>query len=446
MATIGSGFQNLGVALKTVYPSKALEPMLNEEAPFREKLSKSVPAGGRVSEGTVTFNGVLALPQNVAQILDEGDLQTARGRDEVQFTLKPTIFTATMNVGMLTRKAANTDKSAFSGGEVRRRTEETVSNLGKFIESTYVGTAGSGIRGYVSASAAGSLTVRLPESTKLLRVGMKISVRNSADITAARGTSATTDGVRIKSINTSTRAVICQTEAGVTVTDHTASGAVTADDTILVVSKDGLTSEVSTTFANGIRGLVDDGTYLTSIHGQNRTTAGNEKLKSFVSSNSGTLRNLTEQLLIRACQSIEEESGKRVTDCWTSPGQLEKYVEFVAPDRRRAVAGGTYDKSTGFKEGELVHYAPGIALRLNRSFDVIPRELFLLNWDTFFHYVSQEMAWVEEGSMLHLAINSSGGRQAKWEAFMASMENIGCDMPCANGVIRDLKDPAVGDV
>ena len=29
MAQIGSGFTDLGVALKTVYPSKALEPMLN---------------------------------------------------------------------------------------------------------------------------------------------------------------------------------------------------------------------------------------------------------------------------------------------------------------------------------------------------------------------------------------------------------------------------------
>ena len=67
-------FQNLGVALKTVYPSKALEPMLNEEAPFRQKLAKSVPAGAKVSKGDVKFNGVLALPQNVAQILDGDDL------------------------------------------------------------------------------------------------------------------------------------------------------------------------------------------------------------------------------------------------------------------------------------------------------------------------------------------------------------------------------------
>jgi hypothetical protein len=445
MANIGSGFSDLGVALKTVYPSKALEPMINEEAPFREKLSKSTPAGARVTEGDVKFNGVLALPQNVAQILDEGDLQTARGRNEVQFNLRPTIFQATMNIGWLTRRAANTGKSAWSGGEVRRRTEETASNLGKFVESTYVGTAGLGIRAYVEAAENDFITLRVPEATKLLRVGHKVSVRDGGDITAPRGTAVDTDGVRVASVNYTNRQITFETEAGVAVTDHDSGSTVVADDTIIIVSKTGVTTEVNTVFANGIRGLVDDGTYSTDIHGIDRTLTGNEKLKSIVDDNGGTLRNLTEQILIRMCHQIHEESGKRVTDIWTTPGQIEKYIEFVAPDRRRAVQSGTYDKGTGYKEGELMHYAPGVALRINRSFDLIPRELFLLAWDTFFHYVAQETQWVDEGSLLHLAIASTGNRQAKWEAFMACMENIGCDMPVANGVLRDLKDPQLND-
>ncbi|NIN66113.1 MAG: hypothetical protein GTO63_15745 [Anaerolineae bacterium] len=442
MANIGSAFTDLGVALKVIYPSKALEPMINEEAPFREKLNKSTPAGARVTEGDVKFNGVLALPQNVAQILDEGDLQTARGRNEVQFNLRPTIFQATMNIGWLTRRAANTGKSAWEGGELQRRTEETASNLGKYVESHYVGTTGDGVRAYVESAVAGSITVRKPEGTKLLRQGQKVSVRDGTALATERGTSATTDGVRIKSLDYLTRKIIFETEAGVTVTDHTAGASVVADDAIMVVSADGL-GDMSGTFANGLRGLVDDGTYNTDIHGQDRTATGNEKLKSIVSSNGGTLRNLTEQLLIRVNHQVHEESGKRPTDIWTTPGQVEKYIEFVAPDRRRAVQSGSYDKGTGYKEGELVHYAPGIALRINRSFDLIPRELFLLSWDTFFHYVAQETQWVDEGSLLHLAISSTGNRQAKWEAFMACMENIGNDMPVANAVIRDLSDPQI---
>jgi hypothetical protein len=428
-------FQNLGVAIKVVYPSKALEPMLNENAPFRAKLSKSVPAGSKASEGLLTFNGVLALPQNVGQIVDAGDLQDAAERSEVQFTLKPTIFQATMNIGWLTRKAAASNKAAFNGGEVRRRTEETVSNLGKYIESTYVSTV-DGIRGYVESSSVAGIVIKNPIGYKLVRQGMKVSVRDSGTPTSAR---ATLDAVRVASVNAQTRTF---TVAGT----PTYTNAV-LDDLIYVVVGVAANYTLTNVFAESLRGLIDDGEHKTTIHGQDRTAVGNEKLNSVINDNGGSLRNLTEQMLMRTCHEVEETCGKRITDFWTGPGQLEKYIEFVAPERRRAVAAGTYDKSTGFKDGELVHYMPGTALRLNMSFDVIPREAFLISWDTFFHYVSQEMQWVDDDSMLHLAIGANNSSyRARWDAFMASMENIGNDMPCANAVLRDLKDPILGDL
>jgi hypothetical protein len=422
-------FQNLSYALKVVYPSKALEAVINEEAPFRKKLAASVPAGARVTEGNVKFNGVLALPQNVAQITDGSYLQDAAERAEVQFTLAPTIFQATMNIGWLTRKAANTGKSAFNGGEVRRRTEETASNLGKFIESTYVGTTGSGIRGYVESSSVSGIVVSNPEGLKLLRQGMKISVWNPG--VAAR---ATLDGVRIASATSSTRLIT-------TTGTPTYTNAV-LNDTIYVVATDTWTP--TNVYANGLRGLVDDGTNAQYIHGVDRTLAANSKLKSVVNTDTN-MRDLTEAILVRTCHEVREQSGKRITDIWTGPGQVEKYIAFVAPDRQRAVSGGTYDKGTGYKEGELKHYAPGIAATINLSFDCLPREMYLLSWDTFFHYVAQEAQWIDDDQMLHMGLGSTGGYKANWFSFMAAFENIGCDMPGANAVIRKLKDPVLGD-
>lgn len=420
-------FQNLGVALKVVYPSKALEAIINEESPFREKLSKSVPAGAKVTEGSVKFNGVLALPQNVGQIVDGDDLQDAAERSEVQFTLTPTIFQGTLNIGWLAAKAANSQKSAFNGGEVRRRTTEVTSNLGKFIESTYVGTTGNGVRAYVESSSASGLVLKVPEGIRLLRQGMKITVRDGANFSTIR---ATLDGVRIASVNPSTRLI---TTTG-TPTYTNAS----LNDVVLVVTKTSFT--VTSVFANGMRGLVDDGTNSQYIHGVDRTTVGNEKLKSVVNT-SGSLRDLSEQLLIRVCHDVRDISGKRITEFWSGPGQFEKYIAFVAPDRQRAVSGGTYDKGTGYKE-ELVHYAPGMAAKLNLSFDCIPREIHALCWDTWFHYVAQEMQWVDDS--MAMAVGSSTYKAA-WQKFMASFENIGCDMPGANAVLRQLKDPVLGD-
>lgn len=425
-------FQNLGVALKTVYPSKALEAVINEEAPFRAKLSKGVPAGGKVSEGTVKFNGVLALPQNVGQIVDGDDLQDVADRSEVQFTLLPTIFQGSLKLGWLTKKAANSEKAAFNGGEVRRRTTELTSNLGKFIEQTYVGTTGNGVRGYVESSSASGIVVKTPEGLKLLRQGHKITVRDSGNIASAR---ATLDGVRIASANSSTRLIT-------TTGTPTYTNAV-ANDYILIVTKASFT--VTSVYANGMRGLIDDGTNSQYIHTVDRTTVGNERLKSVVSS-SASNRDLTEQIMLRLCSDIREQSGKRVDEIWTGPGQVEKWVAFVAPDRRRAVQGGSYDKSLGLKsEDELVFYAPGVNARINLSFDCIPREMHFLCWDTWFHYVAKEMGWVDDDQMVHMSVGTSGYKSS-WESFMASFENIGCDMPGANGVIRNLKDPQLGDL
>jgi hypothetical protein len=413
--------------------------MINEEAPFRAKLSKSIPAGGKVSEGDVKFNGILALPQNVGQISDGDDLQDAGERSEVQFNLRPTIFTATMNIGWLTRKAINSNKSGFNGGEVRRRTEETVGNLGKFIESQLVGSYGNGARAFVETSAAGYLQLRNPEGVKLVRKGMKVSVRTAGAIGTVRN--ASLDAIRVASVNADNRRI---TLTGVA--DHTAGATVVVDDILIVTTK--ASQVITNVFANSLRSLIDDGTIAQFIHGVDRTTAGNEKLKSYVDSNGGVVRDLTEQILIKANHAIREGVGKRPTDMWCGPGQFQKYIDFVAPDRRRAVSGGTYDKSTGYKdESEFVHYAPGVALKMNMSFDVIPRELFLVCWDTMFHYQAQEMQWIDDDNMLHLALGTSGANyRARWDSFMASFENIGCDMPSANGVIRDLKAPDIGDV
>jgi hypothetical protein len=425
-------FQNLGVALKVVYPNKALEAVINEEAPFRARLSKSVPAGAKVSQGTVKFNGVLALPQNVAQIFDGGALQDAGERSEVQFTLIPTVFQGTLNIGWLAAKAANTDQSAFNGGELRRRTNEVVGNLGKFIESTYVGTTSGGIRAYVSSSGVGGIVLASPEYGRLLRQGMKVSVRDHTSPTTPQ---TTLDAVRIASYNPSTYTI---TTTGTPTYTNAVAG-----DLVYVVPTTAFT--LTSVFANGMRGLVDDGSNSQYIHGVDRTTVGNEKLKSIVNTSS-TARDLTEAIMISICNDVRENSSKRVTDIFAGPGQFEKWIAFVAPDRRRAVAGGNYDKSTGIKsEDELVHYAPGVNAKLTISFDCIPGEMHFLCWDSWFHYVAQEMQWINEGGgMMKLGISTSTGYVARWDAFMASFENIGCDMPGAQAVARMLKDRALG--
>lgn len=422
-------FEQITNALKIAYADKAVEPMVNEEAVFRKRLAKGVPSGARVSEGIVKFGGNLNPPQNVGQLVDGGTLPAPKERTDVQFQLTPTLFAGALQIGWITRVAGNSSKSAFNKGEVRRRTDEVVVDTAKFIESTYVGTHGTGRRARVETDGSNNFVAAKPEGVRLLRENMYITVR-------------TTDGGATVRDSTDYRKITAITQSTRTVTYDGADQTLVAGDHVHPVVE---ASQVFTTnpFANGLRGLIDDGTYLSTLHGLSRGTY--PKLNTNVFSNGGTLRNLTEQLLVRACHEIRARSGKRVDEIWTSEGQVEKYIEFVAPDRRYTVSGsGTQGMGTGYQESDIVHYAPGIKARFNVSFDLVPRELYLLNWSTFFHYVAKELGFVDEGEMLKLT-PASGTYKASFLGYVAAIENIGCDYPLANGVIRDLADPAIGD-
>lgn len=445
MAVTG-GFFDIDNALKQAYPKRALEPLLNQETPFRKKLKASIPSGAKASGGLLKFGTILHNPQNMAQILDGAALVVPNDRTQDVFTLKPTMFTGGFQIGWITKAAANTSNVTFTnGGEAAQRTEETLADMGKFMEQTYIAGDGSGKRG--ESAGGGSTTTDIlafPWGTRLLRVNQMVSARTTAGGDTIGGTGANgPDYKRITDINHDTRTITYTTSS---------TGAALAGDCWSVVAKaaqTGLTSinaSAEGTIANGIRGLVDDGTYAQYIHGLDRTATGYSKLNSVVRGNGGVLRNLTEQILINAVHTVGEKIGKRPSEIWTNYGQVEKYIEFVAPDRRYAVSGnGTQGFGTGYKnDGDLVHYAPGVALKFNVSYDALPREMFLLNWDSFFLYQAQELDWWP-GEMLKPVPASGGGWVAAYQAHLAAVENLGCDMPLANVVIRDLKDPIAGD-
>ena len=422
-------FESITAAIKTIYPPKAVEAMTNEDAPFRKALNKQVPAGAMPTEGIVKFGGNLNPPQNQGQLLDGGSLPVPKDRDDVQFQLTPTLYAGGFQIGMITRSAGSSGKSAFNKGELARRTEETLSNLGKFIEQTYTGTHGTGRRARVEASTSSTanFTAALPEGTALLKEKQYISIR-------------TTDGGSTVDSSVDLRSITAINHDTRLVTFSGATASLTAGSHVHPVVEAAQSITSVNPFANGLRGLVDDATFLTTVEGLSRSTY--PKLKSIVNSNGGVLRNLTEAILIRVLHETYTRSGKRPTDCWTGPGQFEKYIEFVAPDRRYMVPEQGIDVlKTGYKA--LVHVTPSGPINLNLSVDIVPRELYLLNWSTFFHYVAKEMDWWD-GDMLK-PTPTSGGFKASYMAHLVSIENIGCDMPLANAVVRDLRDPRAGD-
>ncbi len=142
------------------------------------------------------------------------------------------------------------------------------------------------------------------------------------------------------------------------------------------------------------------------------------------------------------------KSGKMVDTMFGSYGQSLSWVEFMASDKRLPAMGAEEvgSKAMGFKDaGDLIVFAPGVRCRFKLSFDIVPRELFLLNSDTIFHYVSKELGVLDvDGNFLHLSPGSAAFN-ASLLGYMCSIENIGCDWFDANAVIRDLSDVETGD-
>jgi hypothetical protein len=430
---ITGGFGDLGDNLKVLYPDVAVEAMVNDEQVVRPLLARDLPSDARVTEGVVRFGAYFNKPNNVAQILDGDTLAYLKDRTLKYFEVKPTLFCAGFQIGWMTKYAANTSKSAFNGGEQRMRTEETASDLGKFMEQSYASVV-EGIRGYVDADGSNTITMQKPIGARLLREGNLISVRQ----TAGGAVRDSIDGRVITDINPDT----------LIVTYDGADQTAVQGDPVYVVSDGGsltggATQTLTAAFCNSIRAAVDDGTLTTTWHGLTRSSY--RKSKGQVFANGGTVRNLTESVLMDACRIITERSGKRPQVALTGFGQCQKYVEYVAPARRFPTQGRTKQgMATGYQEEDLVHYAPGVTLTFKGSVDIIPRELFLLNMDTFFMYTAKAPGWMDEDVLLHLT-PASGRFKASWQAFMGAVENLGCRNPWGNGVVRDLADPIYAD-
>jgi len=422
-------FTDVTDSLKLAYPSKFIEPMVNNETNFRNWLEKSIPSGAIFREGKVQFGFNLNPPKNVAQISDGDQLPTPKDRTDIQGTILPTIYSGTFQIGWLTKKAFNSNAVAFNDGELARRTEETITDTAKFMEQSMAGAWKDGARGLVTSDGSNVFNMGFatnPLGALLVDENMYITVYDT-------GGSVEIDFRKVTSVDKDTGDVAYDG----------ADGTVTASATVYVVPAASKTrAQCIAAAGNSLTELVDDGTVNDDLHGQSRTTY--PKLKSVVSS-AASNRALTEQLIINIVHKIRHKCGKRPTDLWSNTGQSEKYVEMIAPAVRvMQNTGSVTPKATGYDENTIVHHFPGGSLRLQESTDIIPRSLFVLNRTSLFHYKAQGLDWWDEGNMLK-PLPGSQTYYAAFFAAMAAFENIGTDFPMANGVIRNLVDPICGD-
>jgi hypothetical protein len=418
MATTGA-YLDIATEIKTTYPTGTFPDAVNKVAKFRKSLNK---VQLKMKDGIANFplNGDAAW--NVGIIEDNEAFPTPQDPLRIQGTVKPETWAVSMQLGLKATRTLSNEKGSFhSGGIVASRVEDSIADLGKFINLVYAGT-NRGRLGTVEAEpAASQITAAKPYGVVNIQNGMRVDV-----YTAFTG----------GTVNLSNRKVSLRNKSTRIFTYSGADGSPLAGESIFPTG-----TYTKSPFT--LDDVVDDGTVVDSIFAQSRTAYPH--LKALVVGNGNVLRNPSEQLVLESIFQAQEETGKTITRALSNRGQIMKCAEFLSADRRYpGVTSGGQSYSTGVDK--IQFFAAGVNCELEYEQNCIPRNIYFLAFDTFGLFEAMAADWLDEGDgRMHL-IPTDGGHKAGILGYAGSIENLICTMPKANVKLTDLKDPMVGDV
>ncbi len=424
-----STLANLEAGLRRIYSDETFDYAVAAAAPFVDLIED-------VKDLTPDGDGyywpfMLTSPQNIGTPGETGVIPTPKQRQEIQGRLRAGQFVGDFEISFML-EAAGSERGTWSKNEVKKHSWETLRDLVKHRNRIYAGTFGTGMLASVSATtgAANAFVAKLTVSgtgrawgstgqgAGLLRKYMLIDVVTGAGVTEISAR-------KITDIAKATR----------TITFDGAATVVTADSGVYITGSYG-----QSTVPNGLMGLVDDGTFLDLLHTQSRTTYPELKAQCF--HNSGTYRDLSEDLLLVAGFSLRQEAGGQTDVLVMNTDQLYKYIKAVRPTRYFDANGRAPKYSAGFdNETTFKFYFDGRPIKIITSEDVAPRHVYGLDLSTMRRATLKKMGWLDHGGgSMFIQGNNSGYTTTK-VATMYSLENIGTMAPWMNFRIEDLFAP-----
>jgi hypothetical protein len=415
---MAGALSDIGTEIKETYPKGTWRDMVNKEAPYAAALKKRTDM--KVNEGLITWPLRTKAQWNIGIIDDNEAFPTAKDPTRLKAQMRPEIFAGSIKLGFKAKAVGKSEKSSFhEGGVTADRIEGTAEDIVKYKNKVYAGSVVGRLGVVLAEVGVNTMSVDKPLRSLLLNENMSLEVRDALTGGAVR------DSFTGQILSTIAEDTDTLTYAG---TDRT----VVAGDHIFITGSYGR-------LPYSLQHIVDDATQSPDLL-FTLSRASNPQINGQVERNGGSLRDLDEQLILKAIEKPRRKTGKKITRALSNIGQAHKYVEFVAPDRRYPGATtGTQSYSIGFGDESLNIVAPGVNCKLEVDRDISPRKIFFLAWDTFFHFEAQELDWADEETLLKL-IPSSDTHKAGYLAYICSIENQGNTMPPANCELGDLKD------
>ena len=216
------------------------------------------------------------------------------------------------------------------------------------------------------------------------------------------------------------------TESGsydtIVVATNTASGLV--NHKIVRAATTATTLVTDTDYLNtpmGLFGLVDDGTYVQTLHGVNRVTY--PVFKSYVQSSVGAL---SLDAMQRAFDAAEMKGQGTISEMWCEHGVRRAYLTLLEADRRyTAEKLQKPDGGTAAVKGGDVTFG-GVPFKTERDFTY--GFIVGLDTDTLQRYVNVRGQWEDEdGNILFRSANAHD-----FTALWYMKDNFSCDRPNSN--------------
>lgn len=311
-------------------------------------------------------------------------------------------------------KAARSDK----GSMVRALDSETkgvVTDLKKDVNYQLMND-GTAVRALVNGDpgTGTTLTVDNP-GTNWLFDGMKIDILNPSGGAARANSSA----IAITSVDSTTVATMTA-----------ALDTAVADNDY--VTRAGATDGAGTSYEMmGLKGIVDDGTYVTTLHNLSRNTYAWWKCSTHSEDdNGGTLRALSRELIQKSISAVEKNGGT-VSMILSGHDLRDAYVSLEKSDNRYV---NTLTLDGGWRALEYTSGGNG-SIPWVVDVDMLPNTIFFLDLNHLFLMEMSGWDWMDEdGAILSRVANSDA-----YEAVLFKYADLATDRPRAHSFLRDVQ-------
>jgi hypothetical protein len=399
---MATDISSISGALKQVYGdflerTQNLTPRAVNE--IAKSLTKYSP-GGQGFYGAINDYG----NESIGAINETEQFRTIDNENYVQYKVSPKVLVAPIEFSGLVAAAADADEETFVGVVVDALDRSRDRLLADENRQFY--GLGTGILATPTGTVASNVTSFAVSSTQYLRENQVIDIFN--------GSTKTVDSKRITSVDRVNGVIYFATSLG---------AALAATDQIV---KENIRDSAPTDGKEmmGLRGIVDDGTDLTTF--QNIDASANRQWRGRRIDASSA--NLTSDLLQRLMDDVEILSGEMADKIIMHHRQRRKYLDIVVPQKR--YMDGKMD--SGFQKLEF----NGMELWLDK--DCQTDTVYAVRLDKLKKF---ELAGIEmgkhEGSDTFLRKAGFDSFQAYWRHYC----NIGTTKRNAHGKIIGLQVP-----